>query len=107
MTTDIFGDKINHELKTDPYVFQRLWDKKKKFEIRFDDRDYKENDVLWLKETKYTGAEMKAGAPLEYTGRAMSMRVTDVLRGPIYGLMDGWVILSVERISLDIPINPY
>jgi hypothetical protein len=38
-----------HELKTiDPY-FQNVWDGNKKFEVRFNDRDFKVGDLLLLK----------------------------------------------------------
>lgn len=84
-----------HELKTDPEVFQAVVDLTKSFEIRLNDRDYQEGDVLILKETKHTGEEMKAGAPLEYTGDEERACVTYILRGPIYGLAEGWVIMSI------------
>ena len=39
---------------------------------------------------------MKQGLPLIYTGRQLSVNVSHVLVGPIYGLLDGWAILSIE-----------
>lgn len=86
-----------HELKTDPAVFQAVLDGSKTYELRKDDRAYQVGDVLRLRETRYTGQEMRAGAPLEYTGRECRVRVTHRLRGPIYGLADGWAILSVAH----------
>lgn len=85
---------MNHELKTDPQVFQALVEGKKTYELRKDDRGFAVGDTLTLRETKHTGAEMAAGAPLEYTGRFDRRIVTHILRGPIYGLMEGWAILS-------------
>ncbi len=84
-----------HELKTDPDVFQAVWDGLKTFEIRYNDRDYERGDTILLRETKHTGVEMKTAAPLEYTGRTTNHRVTYVLHGPVYGLQAGWVILSL------------
>ncbi len=81
-----------HELKTDAPVFDPVLTGEKTHEIRFNDRDFKVGDLILLRETQYTGAEMKAGAPLIYTGRKLLKKISHVLTG--YGLMDGWVILS-------------
>lgn len=81
-----------HPLKTDPEVFQAVWDGRKTFEIRLNDRDFKVGDALYLLETKHTGAEMKAGAPLVYTDRTQMKVVSHVLTG--YGLAPGWCCLS-------------
>ena len=81
-----------HELKTDPEVFQAAWDGLKTFEIRFNDRDFKVGDSLYLLETEHTGEEMRAGAPLVYTGRTQMRVVSHVLTG--YGLAPGWCCLS-------------
>lgn len=86
---------MTHELKTDAEVFQAVHEGKKTYEIRKNDRNFQVGDELWLKETVHTGTEMAAGAPLEYTGRMIAKRVTHVLHGPIYGLVDGWCILSI------------
>ncbi len=85
-----------HDLKTDPEVFDAVWRGDKTFEIRFNDRNYGVDDVLLLHETKYTSQEIKQGSPLVYTGRTIEAVVTHVLTGPVYGLLDGWVILSIE-----------
>jgi hypothetical protein len=85
-----------HELKPDPVVFQAVADGRKKFEIRKNDRNFQVGDELWLKETVYTGEAMLAGYPLEYTGRVLAKTVTYLLQGPIYGLAEGWCIMSIE-----------
>ncbi|VTU44903.1 DUF3850 domain-containing protein [Variovorax sp. RA8] len=81
-----------HELKTDPEVFQASWDGLKTFEIRVNDRDFQVGDSLYLLETEHTGEEMRAGAPLVYTGRTLRKVVSHVLTG--YGLAPGWCCLS-------------
>jgi len=86
---------MTHELKTDPEVFQAVWDDLKTYELRKNDRNFEVGQLLKLKETKSTGAEMKEGAPLVYTGRTVTAEVTHVLNGPIYGLAEGWCILSM------------
>jgi hypothetical protein len=83
-----------HHLKTDPKPFQATYLGDKPYEIRFDDRGFEIGDTLTLEETKFTGEEMKAGKPLIYTGRYEGMVIHYILRGPICGLKEGWVILS-------------
>lgn len=83
-----------HELKTDPEPFAASLRGDKPYEIRLNDRDFQSCDMLVLRETKHSGAEMANGAPLEYTGRVLSRWVTEVRSG--YGLKDDWVILGVR-----------
>ena len=97
-----------HELKTDPQVFDDVVSGRKTFEIRKDDRGFEVGDLLKLRKTKHTGVEMCSyphpdhpgrvvkGKPLEYIGPPLYVRVTYILRGPIYGLADGWVIMSIQ-----------
>jgi|WetSurSiteA1Bulk_404760.scaffolds.fasta_scaffold737687_1 hypothetical protein len=84
-----------HELKTDPIVFQDSRLGKKRFEIRFNDRGFEVGDQLILKETRYSGEQMKGAerAPLVYTGRELTVTVTYILCG--YGLLPGWVVMGV------------
>lgn len=82
------------ELKTDPQVYDDVEAGKKPFELRLDDRGYQVGDDLLLKQTQHTGAEMKAGAPLVFTGKETRRRIGYILRGPIYGLAEGWVIAA-------------
>ncbi len=95
-----------HELKTDPIPFQDVLDEKKTFEIRFGDRDYQVGDTLLLRETQYSAYDMNRGIirnnkiipiPLIYTGRFIERRISHILSGPIYGLKQGWVILSFSQ----------
>jgi hypothetical protein len=84
---------VQHELKTDPEVFAAVFDGRKTFEIRRDDRGFNVGDSLRLRETASTGEQMRNGAPLQYTGREVTRIVSHVLSG--YGLMEGWVCLSL------------
>ena len=85
-----------HELKTDPDVFAQSYAGKKEWEIRYNDRDFKIDDFLILRETKYSGEEMKQGKPLEYTGRVLERIIDYVLPQGSYGLADGWVVMSIS-----------
>lgn len=86
-----------HDLKTDPEVFDAVARGEKTFEIRKDDRGFQVGDTLILRRTRYTGKQMHFGDPLEYTGEKEVRRVTHLLRGPLYGLAEGWVILSISK----------
>ena len=42
-----------HELKTLPEYFEQVWNGNKRFELRKNDRDFQENDILILKEYNF------------------------------------------------------
>lgn len=86
-----------HTLKTDHEPFQEVIAGRKTFEIRKADRDFRVGDRLHLLETVSTGAQMAAGAPLEYTGGETIVCVLGIMRGPVYGLADGWCVMSIEE----------
>ena len=90
-----------HELKTDPDVFDAVARETKTFEIRKADRPFKRLDALHLRRTAHTGLEMAAGAALEYNGPEAIVRVVGILNGPIYGLEDGWCIMSIVMLEQD------
>lgn len=81
-----------HELKTDPDVFAAVIEGRKTYEIRFNDRGFAVGDVLILRETEFSGADMRNGKQLFYTGRTTTRIVSHILTG--YGLTEGWCILS-------------
>jgi len=89
---------ITHDLKTDNPVFEQSWLNLKPFEIRFDDREFNVGDELVLHETRYTGADMICGKPLEYTGRRIRQEILSILRDDQYGLKKGWCILGVKEL---------
>ncbi len=90
---------MEHELKTDPDVFAQLVTNKKTFEIRYNDRDFKVGDILKLRETVHSAAEMKEGAQLLYTGYWLRYEVTHAIYGPKLGIDEGWVVMSIKMIS--------
>lgn len=88
-----------HELKTNPGVFNDSWEGKKNFEFRYDDRDFQVDDIVILRETRHTAEAMKAGCPLEYTGRYITARIS--YRHPFSfdsGLRDGWCIFGIIQL---------
>jgi hypothetical protein len=90
-----------HELKTDPEVFDAVAERRKTHEIRYNDRGFAVGDTLVLRKTRFTGDQMREhGWPLDYVGKPLYRTVTHVLEG--YGLLPGWVILSIKRTDQDI-----
>lgn len=75
-----------HSLKIAPDHFAGQVNGTKTFELRLNDRDFQVGDVLALQEYAHP----------EYTGRNVKRYVVGLLRGPVLGLADGWVILSTS-----------
>ena len=88
---------MRHELKTDAGYFEEIKQGRKTFEVRSEaDRTFAAGDIVVLRETRHTGMEMlNAGAPLVYTGREFSFRAGYIMRGPVFGLSVGLVIISI------------
>jgi hypothetical protein len=100
------GVLVCHELKTDPFMFQAVWDDEKRWEMRFNDRNYYVGDIIILEETRYSSEQMKGpeNYVLEFTGRSIIAVVTWILHdsrdgGPDYGLKEGWVVMSIRVIT--------
>ena len=85
-----------HILKLNPGLIDKIVAGSKKFELRCNDRDYKEGDILVLRETLHTGAEMVEGAELKYTGRQVTRQVGYIQQGSVEGLQPGWVALAFD-----------
>lgn len=82
------GIAVVHELKAWPQYFLPIWQGRKSFEVRRDDRGFQEGDTLCLREwepdsQQYTGAEIHAA-------------VTFVLRD-FPGLQPGYVVLGLAN----------
>ena len=77
---------MEHEMKIATEYFQAVWDNKKNFELRKDDRGYSVGDVLILREW----------ADGDYTGSVIIKTVCYVLKNcKDYGLADGYCILGL------------
>lgn len=74
-----------HDLKCHPDPFQAMALGHKTFEFRKDDRGFREGDLLRLREMFG-----------DYTNREILMRVTYLLRGPAFGVPEGFVVMSVS-----------
>ena len=90
-------------LKLDPLPFQETLDGLKRFEIRLDDREYRCGDLLILCETAVPYADLLPGEIAVKTGRSTVRRVTSILRGPVWGLAEGWVVMSTVAVVDALP----
>lgn len=81
------------ELKTEKDWFDLVWWGKKNFEIRFNDRDYQSGDILVLREWDKENQE--------FGERSIVSTVTEVWVD-FPGLQDGYVVLSLSRLKLQI-----
>ncbi len=84
-----------HVLKTWPEVFRDVWDAKKTFEFRKDDRGFRVGDTLTLREWN---PEIEA-----YTGYSLDVYVSYLLRGGQFGLPEGYVIMQISVASKNLP----
>jgi hypothetical protein len=92
-----------HDLKCDPGPFEATRKGRKPFEVRFDDRGFKNGDVLRLREhiraDARSGFTDKEWRPEGYTGRELFMEVTYIIRAPRYGLRDKWCVMATREIK--------
>lgn len=85
-----------HQLKTWPQVYQAVANGEKTAEFRDNDRNFEVGDVLRLKEFKPELEDGKYTGQGRYTGREIDMLVTHILRGPIFGIPEGYVVMSIR-----------
>lgn len=76
-----------HELKTWPAHFANVWLGVKTFELRRNDRDFREGDRLHLREWS---PETES-----HVGPSIVADVLHLIRGPLFGLEAGFAILSI------------
>jgi len=81
-----------HELKTWPEYFEAVARGDKTFEVRKDDRGFMRGDLLVLCEIE------PDDAPKGYTGRTCERRASYVLRGPGFGVEDGYCVMALENV---------
>ncbi len=76
-----------HNLKILPEYFYDVKNGNKTFEVRKDDRNYRDGDFLMLSEWFNGG----------YTGRTVKVLVTYLLRDTEY-VKDGFVIMGIRKV---------
>jgi uncharacterized protein DUF3850 len=84
------GEAMIHELKCWPEFFDALWNGRKTFEVRRNDRNYRVGDTLslheWVNDHK--------------TGRVINAVVTGLWSLHLPGLPDGWVAMQLDNSML-------
>ncbi len=75
-----------HDLKVWSFEFEEIESGRKTFEFRKDDRGYAVGDLLRLREWKPIGHE--------YGGGELTKLVTYILRGPQFGVPEGYCVMS-------------
>jgi len=82
-----------HELKCEGRHFNAIWQGKKLFEYRLNDRNYLLNDILLLKEYFADNRH--------YTGRALSAKVSFILKSSDgFDSLNEFVIMSLSNVSI-------
>ena len=83
-----------HELKTWPQLFAAVNAGRKCWELRRNDRDFKEGDLLYLREYDNTTEK--------YTGHYVLAKVLSAFHDfdVPEGLPSGFVIMDIQRVSL-------
>ena len=80
-----------HAVKTLPNYFEDVVSGKKPFEVRKNDRDYKECDYIALNEYRDGTVD---NYPRGYTGRSALLQIIYILDNPEY-CKDGYVVLGL------------
>lgn len=103
---------ITYELKTWPEPFQAVWEGRKRYEIRKNDRGFGVGDHLVLREfkphAKCGGSGWDLGfensAPCgcaephgQYTGRKFHAQISYMTQGGQWGLPENLCVLSLEK----------
>lgn len=95
-----------HELKCWPEAFQAKVDGRKPWEFRKTDRDFQEGDTIVEREWAPSFDESGNLTGGEYTGRTVEEVVTFILRGPGFGIPDGYCIMTTERVdTVTVPLE--
>jgi Domain of unknown function (DUF3850) len=83
-----------HEIKTINPYFTDTWNGDKPVEIRFNDRDYHEGDILWQREYDPEEAEVMGTG---YSGREMISMVSKILinQNVFPGLAPGYLMMGI------------
>lgn len=92
-----------HELKTWPSVFEAVWDGRKTFEFRRNDRDFAVGDILRLREwdpaIHNAAGSLDEWAQSKAYGRELNVRVTYIAHGGQFGIPEHFCVMSFRKVS--------
>lgn len=77
-----------HHLKIEPKYYSDIKEGYKTFEIRFNDRDFKENDILNLREF----------ADENFTGNFIEVKAISVIKN-YPGVKEDYVLMYIEKLT--------
>ena len=83
----------NHILKIDADHFEEMRSFGFKHSIRLNDRKFLAGDAVTMKATVSSGQEMKAGAPLVFSGFSKHLTILRVYQDGYPGLLPGYCLL--------------
>lgn len=86
-------NRVRHELKSWPEPFQAVVRGVKRAEFRRNDRGFARGDHLALREWHPTRG---------YSGRCVTVEVTDLTQDPVLGIPEGYCVLSIKPV----PVRP-
>jgi hypothetical protein len=90
-----------HEVKGHPDPFEAVFDGRKPYEIRVNDRDYRVGDVLYLREWDPESSCLRAdhgpSCSCHYSGRYLWLAITYLTRGGEWGLPLNLCVLGITR----------
>lgn len=76
-----------HKLKTWPDYFQAIWEGRKRCEVRKNDRNFQQGDILLLEEYDQVKGQ--------YSGRFIRVHVTHLIHGGQLGIQPGYCLMSI------------
>ena len=81
---------MTHQIKITPVHYKEIANERKKFEIRYNDRNYKTGDMVVLKE--YLGKE-------NYSGRKIYIKINDIF--DISDIIKNYVAFTFKIINIE------
>ena len=102
-TWELNGPVRVHRVKSAPNPFRDVWDGRKSYEVRVDDRGYRTGDEMRLCEWTSPLAAAESGSTADlsgYTGREIRVEIVHKTPGGRWGLPHGLCVLGIRVLEL-------